>query len=60
MNLKLAKGKMQEWVASQGIENIDKVHFWHLRGKPNPFRSDASRLHLIKEVKEHWYQDINH
>ena len=32
MNLKLAKGKMQEWVASQGIENIDKVHFWHLRG----------------------------
>jgi len=52
MNLELTEGQMQEWVARQGIENVDKVHFWNLRGKPNPFRSDASRLHLIKEIKD--------
>jgi len=52
MNLELTKGQMQEWVARQGIKNVAKVHFWNLRGKPNPFRSATSRNHLIQEIQE--------
>jgi hypothetical protein len=52
MNLELTDGQMQEWVARQNIENVDKVHFWNLRGKPNPFRSSVSRNHLIQEIRE--------
>jgi hypothetical protein len=52
MNLELTEGQMQEWVARQGIRNVDKVHFWNLRGKPNPFRSQTSRNHLIQELQE--------
>ena len=52
MNLELTDGQMQEWVARQNIENVDKVHFWNLRGKPNPFRSSVSRSHLIQEIQE--------
>lgn len=52
MNLELTEGQMQEWVARQGIRNVDKVHFWNLRGKPNPFRSQTSRNHLIQEMQE--------
>lgn len=52
MNLELTEGQMQEWVARQSIQDTDKVHFWNLRGKPNPFRSAASRHHLIEEIRE--------
>lgn len=52
LNLELTDGQMQEWVARQNIENVDKVHFWNLRGKPNPFRSSVSRTHLIQEIQE--------
>lgn len=52
MNLELTDGQMQEWVARQNIESVDKVHFWNLRGKPNPFRSSVSRNHLIQEIQE--------
>lgn len=52
MNLELTEGQMQEWVARQGIRNVHKVHFWNLRGKPNPFRSQTFRNHLIQEMQE--------
>ena len=52
MNLELTDGQMQEWVARQSIKEMDKVHFWNLRGKPNPFRSAMSRNHLIQEIKD--------
>lgn len=52
MNLELTEGQMQEWVSRQNIKSVDKVHFWNLRGKPNPFRSPTSRNHLIQEIQE--------
>lgn len=51
MNLELTDGQMQEWVTRQNIVDQDRVHFWNLRGKPNPFRSIAARNHLIDEIK---------
>lgn len=52
MNLELTDGQMQEWVTRQNIIAQDRVHFWNLRGKPNPFRSIAARNHLIEEIRE--------
>jgi hypothetical protein len=51
MNLELTEFQMQEWVARQDIENHDRIHFWNLRGKVNPFRSANSRNHLIEEIR---------
>lgn len=51
MNLELTDGQMQEWVTRQGILNQERVHFWNLRGKPNPFRSAISRARLIEEIQ---------
>jgi hypothetical protein len=42
---------MQEWVTRQGILNQERVHFWNLRGKANPFRSAISRARLIEEIR---------
>lgn len=52
MNLELTDAQMQEWVARHEIKNVDRIHIWNLRGKPNPFRSSASRAHLIEEIRE--------
>ena len=51
MNLELTDGQMQEWVTRQGILNQERVHFWNLRGKANPFRSAISRARLIEEIR---------
>jgi hypothetical protein len=51
MNLELTEAQMQEWVSRQDIKNLDRIHFWNLRGKPNPFRSTASRNSLINEIQ---------
>jgi hypothetical protein len=51
MNLELTEHQMQEWVGRQDIKNHDRIHFWNLRGKVNPFRSANSRNHLIEEIK---------
>ena len=51
MNLELTEAQMQEWVSRQGIKNPDRIHFWNLRGKPNPFRSTAARNNLIDEIQ---------
>lgn len=52
MNLELTEAQMQEWVSRHEIENIDRIHIWNLRGKPNPFRSSVSRAHLIQEIRD--------
>jgi hypothetical protein len=51
MNLELTEHQMQEWVGRQDIKNHDRIHFWNLRGKANPFRSANSRNHLIEEMQ---------
>jgi hypothetical protein len=51
MNLELTEHQMQEWVGRQDIKNHDRIHFWNLRGKVNPFRSANSRNHVIEEIK---------
>jgi len=51
MNLELTDGQMQEWVTRRGIVNQERVHFWNLRGKPNPFRSAISKARLIEEIR---------
>ena len=51
MNLELTEHQMQEWVGRQDIKNHDRIHFWNLRGKVNPFRSANSRNHLIEEIR---------
>jgi hypothetical protein len=51
MNLELTEHQMQEWVGRQDIKNHDRIHFWNLRGKVNPFRSANARNHLIEEIK---------
>lgn len=51
MNLELTEQQMQEWVGRQDIKNHDRIHFWNLRGKVNPFRSANSRNHLIEEIR---------
>jgi hypothetical protein len=51
MNLELTEPQMQEWVGRQEIKNHDRIHFWNLRGKANPFRSANSRNHLIEEIR---------
>jgi hypothetical protein len=51
MNLELTEHQMQEWVGRQDIKDRDRIHFWNLRGKVNPFRSANARNHLIEEIK---------
>jgi len=52
MNLELTEAQMKDWVSTQEITNVENIHIWNLRGKPNPFRSNRSRAHLIKEIQE--------
>ena len=52
MNFEMTENQIQEWLARQKIENIDKVSIWNLRGKPNPFRSKISRKVLVSELQE--------
>jgi hypothetical protein len=52
MNLELTDAQMQEWVSREDIANTERIHIWNLRGKPNPFRSEASRSKLIIEIQK--------
>lgn len=52
MNLELTDGQVQEWITRQKITDVNRAYFWNLRGKPSPFRSNASKSALINELKE--------
>lgn len=52
VNMELTDNQAKKWFRRSPIGATDKVTVWNLRGKPNPFRSDASIKQFAKECKE--------
>ena len=51
MNLELTDGQMQRWTKRLGISESSGIHFWNLRGRPNPFRSEIARRVLVEQIR---------
>lgn len=51
INMELTDAQMQRWTKRLGIAKESGIHFWNLRGKPNPLRSEASRRLLIDQIR---------
>ena len=52
LNLELTEPQMKNWISRQNIEKTERVHFWNLRGRPNPFRSPISRTFFAEDLKK--------
>jgi hypothetical protein len=51
VNMELTDNQAKKWFRRSPIGSTDKVTVWNLRGKPNPFRSDASMKVFAAECK---------
>jgi len=52
VNMELTDNQAKKWFRRSPIGSTNKVTVWNLRGKPNPFRSDASLKKFAQECKE--------
>lgn len=51
VNMELTDNQAKKWFRRSPIGSTDKVTVWNLRGKPNPFRSDAAMKIFAAECK---------
>lgn len=52
VNMELTDKQARRWFRRSPIGSSDKVTVWNLRGKPNPFRSDAAMKKFAVECRE--------